>query len=234
MKFKTILLAINLLIFGINTNAQEQKEINLKPFKNVMFEGSASWILIPSIEDKVIIESNSKDVFDYIKIDETSDLLTISTTDKNKNITKLFKSVTINVYFNSIESISLSGVGTVKTKGQISTSELTATLKGTGNMFLDAVCDDFTGNMFGTGILSINGTSDKSVVKVEGVGTFDAYEFICADMNITVSGVGGAKVFANNVLTATLNGIGSIRFKGNPEIKNFNTNGIGSIKKWDN
>ncbi len=66
---------------------------------------------------------------------------------------------------------------------------------------------------------------------MEGVGSYEGYELLSTDMNVTVSGVGGAKVRASGTLTATLNGVGSIRYKGDPENKNFNTNGIGSIKK---
>ena len=52
-------------------------------------------------------------------------------------------------------------------------------------------------------------------------------------MNVTVSGVGGAKVNATDILTATLNGVGSIKYDGDPGTTNLNTNGIGVIKKAD-
>ena len=231
MNHKIIMPFILAILLGLILNAQEIKEHKTDSFNKVKFEGSAQWVLIPSDEEKVVIESSNDDVFNYIKIDESNGLLTISTTDKNKNITKLFKSVTINVYFKTIESVSLSGVGSVKCKTTFVTDNLTATLRGTGNMYLDVNCSNFEGYMYGTGALFAKGTADKGIARVEGVGGFEAYELICTDLDVTVSGVGGAKVFATNRITATLNGVGSIKYKGDPETKNLNTNGLGSIKK---
>jgi len=232
MNYKTILIAVTVLLFAFNIKAQEQKEISVESFKEVKFEGSAQWLLIPSDEEKVVIESESMDVFNYIDIDQKGDLLVISTTDKNKNITKLFKTVTIKVYFKSISAVSLSGVGSVKSKGKIISSKLTATLNGTGNMHLDIGSSDFIGYMHGTGELNIKGTTDDAVVRVEGIGGFSGYDLIASSMDITVSGVGGAKVYATDILSATLNGVGSIKFKGDPKTKNISLNGLGSIKKY--
>ena len=114
---------------------------------------------------------------------------------------------------------------------EFNTSKLTATLRGSGNMYLNVQCVEFIGNMSGAGELNITGAADKSVVRVEGVGGFDGYEFITSNMDVTVSGVGGAKVHATDRLTATLNGVGSVKYKGEPETKNLNVYGVGNIKK---
>ena len=233
MKYKNIILVIGIILFSVSIKAQETKEIKVTSFDEVKFEGSAQWVLIPSDEERVQIESENADIFDFVSVDQKGDLLIISTTDKNKNITKLFKSVTIKVYFKSISSVSLSGVGNVNTKSKFKTSNLAAILRGTGNMDLEVDCNEFTGNMYGTGVLTVSGTSDKSIVRVEGVGGFDGSEFETSDMNVTVSGVGGAKVYATDILTATLNGVGSIKYDGDPGTTNLNTNGIGAIKKAD-
>lgn len=231
MKQKFILLVILSLFVGIQINAQAVKECQVTSFDKVNFEGAAKWILIPSQEEKVLIESKSEDVFDYIDIKQKGQTLSINTTDKQKNITKLFKSVTIKVFFTSIHSVSLSGAGSVNTEKPIQTSQLTATLSGSGNMHLEVACSQFEGNMYGTGELEVSGKAEKAEVRVDGVGGFDGYEFITNNMDVTVSGVGGAKVHATKKLTATLNGVGSIRYKGDPETKNLNTNGVGAIKE---
>lgn len=231
MKNRIVLLTIAILLFAFGAEAQVQKEISISSFSDVKFEGSAQWILIQANEEKVVIESKSDDIFDKIAINQNENLLTISTTEKDKSITKLFKSVTIKVYFKSLNSVSLSGVGSVKADKQITADSFTATLHGTGNMDLDIRCSKFVGNMSGTGALTIMGTADKAIVRVEGVGSFEGYELITFDMDITVSGVGGAKVYAQDNLIATINGVGSIRYLGNPKTKNLNSNGLGSIKQ---
>lgn len=220
-----------ILLFSLQINAREEKEIKVGTFDEVRFEGSAQWVLIPSDEEKVVLAAKTEDVFDYIRVDESSGVLTISTTDKNKNITRLFNSVIIEVYFKSIHSVYLSGVGSVTAEQTISGKKFTATLKGSGDMNIHVSCTEFVGNMYGTGGLNVNGKTTEGLVRVEGVGGFDGVELECANMNVTVSGVGGAKVWATKSITATLNGVGSIRYKGNPKTTNLNTNGFGNIKK---
>ncbi|HJN04977.1 MAG TPA: DUF2807 domain-containing protein [Bacteroidales bacterium] len=231
MKIKIAFLAVTTLLFAFSIKAQVQKEITVSSFNEVKFEGSAQWILIPAHEEKVVIESKSKDIFEKIKVVQSGDLLTISTTEKDKSITKLFKSVIINVYFKSIESVSLSGVGSVKANEIFKAEKFAATLRGTGSMDLNIKCSDFAGNMFGTGVLTTVGYADKAVVRVEGVGTFEGYGFVTTDMDITVSGVGAAKVYTTGNLMATLNGVGSIKYMDDPKTKNLDTNGLGSIKQ---
>lgn len=231
MKKRIALLTITILLFAFGSVAQEQKEISVSTFSEVKFEGSAQWILIQASEEKVVIESKSKDILENITVNQKGSLLTISTTEKDKNITKLFKSVIIKVYFKSLNNVSLSGVGSVKADKQISAEGFTATLHGTGNMDLDIRCAKFDGNMSGTGALTISGTADKAIVRVEGVGSFEGYELVTFDMDITVSGVGAAKVYATDKLIATINGVGSIRYLGDPNTKSLNSNGLGSIKQ---
>ena len=231
MNFRIIISALAIILLSTTIIAQETKEIRINNFNEIKLEGSAQWELIPSDEHKVIIESNSTDVFNYIDVENNGDALVVSTTEKSKNITKLFSSVTIKIYFESIDGISLNGVGSVSMTDKLSTTNMVATLRGTGSMNLIINCSDFTGNIYGTGSLTIKGNASTSTIRVEGVGNYIGYGFSTATTNVTVSGVGGAKVSASNSLTATINGVGSIRYKGDPKTKNLNSNGLGSIKK---
>lgn len=231
MKNLSILFLIFSTLAVIKVNAQAIKECEVTSFNQVKFEGSANWVLIPSDEEKVVIESKKEDVFPYIDVDVKGGELFINTTDKQKNITKLFKSVTIKVFFKSIHSVALSGTGSVNMEKRFKASELTATLKGSGNMNLDIDCAAFIGKMHGTGELKASGIAGKGIVDVDGVGGFNGYDLVTSDMTVSVSGVGGAKVYATEKLTATLNGVGSIRYKGDPRDKKFDTNGLGSIKE---
>lgn len=231
MNYKLIITTLAIILFSTTIFAQETKEVNVDSFNEIKLEGSAQWELIPSDKEKVVIESNNSDVFNYINIENNGKTLVISTTEKTKNISKLFKSVTIKVYFESLEDISLGGVGSIKMPDGFSATNVTATLRGTGSMELKVNCTTFNGNIHGTGSLSVEGNATSSIIRVEGVGNFEGSDFATVETNVTVSGVGGAKVNASNTLTATINGVGSIRYKGDPKNKNFNSNGLGSIKK---
>jgi len=231
MNIKILLLTVITFAFATNIISQETKEVKVPEFSQVKFEGAAHWVLIPSDTEKVEIETNNAEIFNYVEIDNYGDLLIINTVDKSRDITKLFRYVTIRVYFKSINNIKLSGVGSVIMKDSNSAPEITATLKGTGSMTLAIDCNDFYGNMHGTGSMEVSGTAKKSQVRVEGVGGFNGAKLETQDTDVTVSGVGNAQVNASHDLTATINGVGSIRYNGDPKNKNFQSNGLGSIKK---
>ena len=211
--------------------SQEVKEIKVESFNKIKLEGSAQWVIVPSNMEKVVIESKTNDVFDYVDVVNEGNVVVISTTEKAKNITKLFQSVTIKVYAKDINSIALSGVGSVRMEENLNSDEFKAILKGTGDMNLNVSTSKFEGYVHGTGSLDITGSSKSAIVRVEGVGSYNGYDFETIDCNVTVSGVGDAKVNASSKLTATINGVGSIRYMGDPVKKEFQSNGLGSIKQ---
>jgi hypothetical protein len=61
-----------------------------------------------------------------------------------------------------------------------------------------------------------------------GVGNIDSYELKTDTCNIMLTGVGNLKVFARNLLSGALSGVGDIYYKGNPEI-NLNVTGVGHL-----
>ena len=50
------------------------------------------------------------------------------------------------------------------------------------------------------------------------------------NLQLKHSGVGDAKVYADRELLISFSGVGDVRFKGNPEKKEIQKNGIGSVK----
>lgn len=67
MKYKNIILVIGIILFSVSIKAQETKEIKVTSFDEVKFEGSAQWVLIPSDEERVQIESENADIFDFVR-----------------------------------------------------------------------------------------------------------------------------------------------------------------------
>ena len=145
--------------------------------------------------------------------------------------------------------VSMSGSGDVvldvnasKVKTEI-TGSGTISLSGTyGNLKLDLTG---SGNFVGTGMTSqstevkiagsgnakISGTTSTLEIEVIGSGSFKGLELGSNDTDVKVAGSGQAKVVANESLKASVNGSGTIVYKGNPENVNSKTNGSGKIKR---
>lgn len=75
------------------------------------------------------------------------------------------------------------------------------------------------------------GTLDRLVVHMSGAGNADLSKLITKDADVTVEGVGSVVVHATETLDATMNGVGTIRYEGNPRDVSTRMNGVGSITK---
>ncbi|MCL2070784.1 MAG: DUF2807 domain-containing protein [Oscillospiraceae bacterium] len=91
---------------------------------------------------------------------------------------------------------------------------------------------ELTVNISGVGSLNLIGSAEKVNVESSGVGHLNALELASREMVITLSGVGSAEVYCIEKLEATMSGVGSIRYKGNPEVNQIRI-GVGNISRID-
>ncbi len=82
----------------------------------------------------------------------------------------------------------------------------------------------------GVGDLEISGTCDTLDADVSGVGDLDAEDLQCRVVNVDVSGVGGASVYASEKVDADIAGIGRIDVYGSPaEVSKSKSSPLGRI-----
>jgi hypothetical protein len=66
--------------------------------------------------------------------------------------------------------------------------------------------------------------------RVGGVGSLDAHDLRADTVELDVTGLAGASVFAKTAANVSLNGIGSARVYGKPATRNATTNGLGKAQ----
>jgi len=69
----------------------------------------------------------------------------------------------------------------------------------------------------GVGDLDFQGRCEQLTARISGVGDVKARELRCVDVDVAVSGVGDASVFASEEIDATVSGMGDIDVFGSPE-----------------
>jgi hypothetical protein len=69
----------------------------------------------------------------------------------------------------------------------------------------------------------------RLTVEQDGVGTIDAAHLDAVDVSVENDGVGRVDVRATGTLTAEVNGVGEVRYAGNPVHVESHVNGIGRI-----
>lgn len=74
----------------------------------------------------------------------------------------------------------------------------------------------FSADLSGVGDLDLSGTCENLDADVSGVGDLDAEDLKCLTVDIQVSGIGDATVYASQAVEASVSGIGSITVYGSP------------------
>jgi hypothetical protein len=153
---------------------------------------------------KIIGESN---LLKYVKTENFGKTLSIFT---KKNISSN-KKIVIYITNPPINEVNLSGANNLTIKN----------LKN-DNLFI---------NLSGAGNISINGTVDLLKANLSGAGKLDSKELEAHEVDIEISGTASADVFVTEKLNASVSGVGSINYYGNPKFTNNKISGIGSINK---
>lgn len=192
-------------IQGSGMSKTEQREA--KGFTGISFTGVGA----------VIVEQGESESVTVTADDNVLPLLETSVADGTLNLG--FKSgssvntktpIEFRVAVKSLDKVSVSGAGNVSIKG-LKTTRLEIRISGVGNV-------------------TAKGSADELDMSLTGTGNFDGAQFTVKKARAHCSGVGCAVVNAAEDLHATVSGVGSIEYLGNPAVTQT-MSGIGKIRK---
>lgn len=83
----------------------------------------------------------------------------------------------------------------------------------------------------GAAHIEADGALQALTVYMAGAGHADFSKLVANDAKVTVDGIGAVYVNSKDSLDATMNGVGSITYSGNPHQVNTRMNGLGSISQ---
>ena len=115
----------------------------------------------------------------------------------------------------------------------ITMPQLTAfSMAGAGEIVVTHMSGDSLDVSFaGAGTFKADGSVKNLKLNVGGVGSIDTRELHADNANVNVGGVGSVKVWAGTRLDASVGGVGSLTYYGDPKSVNTSTGGIGSISR---
>jgi hypothetical protein len=90
---------------------------------------------------------------------------------------------------------------------------------------------DFSIANSGTATITATGRAAKEDIALNGTGKIDVTGIDARDVTVDNNGVGSVRVRASGELTMSVNGIGEIRYAGNPTAVHSSVNGIGRISR---
>ncbi len=135
----------------------------------------------------------------------------------------------VEVTMPELESLALSGSGTMTAKDKFESAKLSIALAGSGVIELSSITDNQINiELSGSGQVKLSGYTSKLDLSLAGSGIFDGEKLKTDDAEITISGSGEATAFVTKTLNATVAGSGSIYYLGKPTVNRVIT-GSGDI-----
>ena len=231
MKLLFIFSVFSILAISVNANTPhdedwETRTYEMGDFTEIYLEGGYKVYLIQGDENKVTVKASDSDVFDYLKIKNNADRLSLKIEPDCCDFDRIILYIT----FKKLKKVKIEGGVKLETKGYLDLKDFEMYVAGGAKIELDLKADDIYIIGEGGVRFELDGVAKSLDIKVSGAGSIDADELKAKDVTIKFEGVGSGSVYATETLHATIEGVGTIRYRGNPKVTKY-INGIGSVKR---
>jgi hypothetical protein len=154
-------------------------------------------------------------------------VLEIESARDHKNVIPT-RPVNITITVKDLSELDFDSAGDITVQG-LQTEGFKAVLSGAGTMnFQELHVKSLEADLSGVGSLRASGMTETLNVRVDGLGSFDAYGLQSQSATVRLDGVGSANVWAEKDLAAFVNGLGSINYYGSAKVTKT-VDGLGSV-----
>jgi hypothetical protein len=232
MKSKIFTLVFLTVILTVSVSAQEEqnwpsKNYEMGDFKRIKLDGGFKVYLIKGDECIVTVKSSNGDVFDNIKITNYQDEVSIQ---MDATLFE-FRRVSLYITFKMLERLYIEGGVNLKTNGYLDLNDFDVHIEGGANVDLNMKAEKV--KVYGEGgfLFELKGVAEKLDVTIKGAGHVSANELKTKDVSFVVAGFGTGSVYATKTLYAKIEGVGKLRYKGDPKVDQY-IEGLGSVKPY--
>jgi len=237
MKTSKTIVNFNRLIEQIMENTMKSKIISLIVLLGIGLSGCGFW----GVRGNGHVKEETRDVMDFQKIDAGGAFsirvyVGSPTSLKISAEENLLSYIRTNVKGNTLEIDTRKSISPRKEiLITITTPDLRSVdVSGANNVVVEGINgDSFNVELSGAGNIKLKGEVEKMRAGISGAGSIDARYLKAQDVHVSVSGAASAEVYATKFLEASVSGVGSINYYGNPESTKTNVSGVGSISRKD-
>lgn len=216
------------LMLSMIAIAQNKETRNVDNFSGISFGVAGDLYLVQGSTYNVTIEGD-RDLLSEIETYERNGVLFIRKKDWKRSMNKR---VTVWVTMPDIESLSVSGSGTLTAEGAVKSGEIELNVSGSGRILLsNLAADEVDSSISGSGNIEIAGSgADECDLSISGSGKFYGKDFKVGEMVISVSGSGNCECNVVKELEASVSGSGDIYYLGSPSV-DVRISGSGKVRK---
>ncbi len=204
----------------------ESQKRTLDDFSEISLKGNYQVTLKSGSTPQVVIVTD-ENLLDYINTSVENEVLTIDNQEKiySKDGIKLF------ITYQDLTAMQSAGASVIKSEEVLSGEKFHLDVTGAGLVEMELEVGEFHLDLPGAGLVKLSGKASDASFNLAGVGNLEAYSLVADNCEVNVSGLGGAQVHVKENLKASVNGIGGIKYKGDPAVVQDDVSGIGTIKR---
>ncbi len=222
--------ALQACVYNANTIKGDKdivtREKSLGQFDALHVSGMYNVHLVEGNQPHISITTDNN-IQDYVVVEVRSNVLEIGLKDNNS-----YDPTSLDVYVTveTLSEIKLSGATDLQSEITLKGNNLDIYISGASDMELNVDVDELLTHVSGAGDVELSGNANSHEIKISGAASINCLDLSTLDSDVRISGAGSAKVNVSENLDASVSGVGSIQYTGNPTHKKLNTSGVGSIK----
>lgn len=202
------------------------KTYELDDFRDINLKGGFRVYLLQGSKASLEIRASEAEALENILVRNNGSSLDLKVERRHFD----FSRVNLYITFKSLENLIISGGVTLKTHGYLDLNDLYVKVEGGSKIDLDIKADDV--RLVGEGgmLFNISGVAQSLDVKISGAAHVDASDLKTRDVVFKIEGLGTGSVYATESLFTDVEGVGKIKYKGNPKVTK-NIGGLGSVTR---
>lgn len=205
--------------------SNETSTIQLNSFSQIETNGGFEIELVQDLKEFIEVEA-PKDDIGYLRTDVNDSKLRIWI---NKSIQ--LNKFTLKIHFKNLEEIVINGGVSLKSSKEIKSKDLSIKVFGGAEINLPINCGSISVNLSGGTNAEFTGKTINAKFALNGAGKIDALKLIADSVKVDIAGAGYAEVYASKSVDASIAGVGSIQYAGNPSKVKSDIAGMGSIEE---
>lgn len=203
------------------------REESFNNVNSIYVQGSATINFIKNSTEKINI-TGKEEIVNEISITTNEKKLEIIIPKKSYVLIR--DRVVININIKDFKEFEFDGSGKVKINN-FNFNEFYLKINGSGTV--DLANNEFNTlkiDVNGSGTVDVAGKTETLKATLDGVGSIKAFNLKANNATVALNGAGKMEIRVKKELSATLNGVGELLYKGEPKLNDISLKGFGSIK----
>ena len=200
------------------------QEIELESFTGINLGMAGEVTLYKGPVQKIEIEAQPN-IINLINREVSDGMWTITPVECVSGYENLHIFVTVP----EMNSIVLTGSGSILVEDSFETEDMDLLLSGSGNLLFRGTTETLEARLSGSGTITVEGTTAYLEALLSGSGNISAFETIATEAKVTISGSGNVEVNFTNSLIAMITGSGNVYYIGDDSLIDQDTPGSGSV-----